>query len=154
MTHRRRFLITLGTLAAGGGLLSNASAQSQSVRPTLRDAIRKVVGAASPKPGRIKIDLPPLIENGNAVPLTVSVDSAMTATDHVKAIHVVNEKNPQAEIASFYLGPRAGRALISTRIRLADTQTVVALAQMNDGTFWSAEAHVVVTIAACLEELA
>ena len=77
----------------------------------------------------MKLDLPPLIENGNAVPLTVDVESPMTAADHVRAIHVFTEKNPQPNVASFHLGPRAGRASVATRIRLADTQTVVAIAR-------------------------
>ena len=78
--------------------------------------------------------------------------SAMTAADHVKAIHVFNEKNPQPDVVSFHLGPRAGRASVATRIRLADTQTVVAIAELSDGSFWSARTSVVVTLAACLED--
>ena len=83
---------------------------------------------------------------------TVAVESAMSQADHVKTIHVFNEKNPQPDVASFHLGPRAGRATVSTRIRLADTQTVVAIAELSDGSFWSASAAVVVTLAACLED--
>ena len=75
----------------------------------------------------------------------------MSAEDYVKAIHVFNEKNPQPNVISVHLGPRAGKASISTRIRLADTQRVIAIAEMSDGTFWSDEAEVVVTLAACLE---
>ena len=103
--------------------------------------------------GRVAIDLPPLVENGNTVPFTVKVDSPMSARDYVRAIHVFNEKNPQPNIASFELGPRAGRAAVATRIRLADSQTVVALAQMSDGSWWSGTAHVIVTIAACTETI-
>ena len=99
----------------------------------------------------MKIDLPPLIENGNAVPLVLSCDSPMTAEDHVKAMHVFTEKNPQPNVISIQLGPRAGRASVSTRIRLADSQKVVAIAQMSDGSFWSEEIEVIVTLAACLE---
>jgi sulfur-oxidizing protein SoxY len=77
----------------------------------------------------------------------------MTEADHVRAVHVFTEKNPQANVASFRFGPRAGRAVVQTRIRLADTQSVTAIAEMSDGSFWSASAHVVVTLAACLEEL-
>jgi sulfur-oxidizing protein SoxY len=86
------------------------------------------------------------------VPLTVSAESPMTAADHVKALHVFNEKNPQPDVVSFRFGPRAGRASVSTRIRLADTQTVVAICEMSDGSFWQTSANVVVTLAACLEE--
>ena len=122
-------------------------------RPTIvpSRAIRKVVGEAPLKKGNLKIDLPPLIENGNAVPLVLTCDSPMTAEDHVKAMHVFTEKNPQPNVISIQLGPRAGRASVSTRIRLADSQKVVAIAQMSDGSFWSEEIEVVVTLAACLE---
>ena len=118
---------------------------------TMRAAIRKVVGEAPLNRGKIKIDVPALIENGNAVPFTVSCESPMTESDHVKAIHVFTEKNPQPNVISVQLGPRAGRASVSTRIRLADTQKIVAVAQMSDGSFWSDDVEVVVTLAACLE---
>jgi sulfur-oxidizing protein SoxY len=111
-----------------------------------------VVGAAAVRPGKVKLDLPPLIENGNAVPLTVSVASPMTDADHVRVVHVFTEKNPQPNVASFHLGPRAGRARVATRIRLADSQTVVAICELSDGTFWSDSAEIVVTLAACLED--
>src|SRR5207302_10167174 len=111
------------------------------------------VGEAPLRRGKVKLDLPPLIENGNAVPMTVSVDSPMTEADHVKAIHVFNEKNPQPHVVSVQLGPRAGKAAVSTRIRLADSQTVIAIAELSDGSFWSDEADVVVTLAACVEGL-
>ncbi len=95
--------------------------------------------------------MPPVVENGNTVSLVVAVDSPMTAADYVKAIHVFNEKNPQPYLISVHLGPRAGKAKISTRVRLADSQTVTAIAEMSDGTFCSATADVVVTLAACVE---
>src|SRR6185295_3016190 len=85
-------------------------------------AIRDVTGAAVVRTGKVKLDVPPLVENGNTVPLTVSVASPMTPDDHVKSIHVFNEKNPQPNVGNFYLGARTGRAQISTRIRLADSQ--------------------------------
>ncbi len=99
------------------------------------------------------LDVPPLVENGNAVPLAVAVDSPMSEADHVRAIHVVNEKNPQPQVISAVLGPRAGRARLATRIKLADSQKVAAIAEMSDGSFWGATAEVVVTIAACVEEV-
>jgi sulfur-oxidizing protein SoxY len=118
----------------------------------MQDAIRQVVGTAPVTAGKVKLELPPLVENGNTVPLAVSVDSPMTAADHVRALHVFAEKNPQPNVLSVHLGPRAGRASVSTRMRLADTQTVVAIAELSDGSFWSDRADVVVTLAACLEE--
>jgi len=116
-------------------------------------AIRGVVGEAALHQGRVTLDVPPLVENGNAVPLTVTVDSPMSEADHVKAIHVFNEKNPQPYVIGVVLGPRAGKASISTRMKLADAQRVVGIAEMSDGSFWSGEAHVIVTIAACVEDL-
>jgi sulfur-oxidizing protein SoxY len=86
------------------------------------------------------------------VPLTVTVESPMTAADHVKSIHVFTEKNPQPNVLSAYLGPRAGRARVTTRARIADTQTVTAIAHLSDGSFWSDSVAVVVTLSACLEE--
>jgi sulfur-oxidizing protein SoxY len=149
---RRRFLMTVAALAGGVGLGLPPAAEPAAATPaSMKEAIRKVVGEASVRKGKVKLDLPPLVENGNAVALTVSVDSPMTAADHVKAIHVFNEKNPQPNVASIRLGPRAGRATVATRIRLADSQTVVAIAQMSDDSFWSDEVDVVVTLAACLE---
>ena len=108
---------------------------------------RKIVAIEG---NRITLDVPSLVENGNAVPLTIAVDSPMTETDHVKAIHIVNEKNPQPQIISVVLGPRAGKAAVSTRIKLADSQRVTALAEMSDGSFWSGSADVIVTLAACV----
>ena len=150
---RREFLWTAGGAAAGLGLAIIIAVEPARATPVaMQEAIRKVVGSARVNTGRVKLELPPLSENGNAVPLAVSVESPMTATDHVKAIHVFTEKNPQADVVSFRLGPRAGRASVATRIRLADTQTVTAIAELSDGSFWSASAAVVVTLAACLEE--
>jgi sulfur-oxidizing protein SoxY len=85
--------------------------------------------------------------------MTVSVSSPMVPDDYVKSIHVFNEKNPQPNIGNFHLGPHAGRAQISTRIRLADSQKVVAIARLSDDTFWSASVDIVVTLAACTEEV-
>jgi sulfur-oxidizing protein SoxY len=149
MATRRRFLI------GAGGIVLVAALPGERATATpdaMQAAVRAVVGNASVRKGRIKIELPPLVENGNAVSLGITVDSPMTDANHVKAIHVFTEKNPQPNVVSFQLGPRAGTAKIATRMRLADTQTVVAIAEMSDGSFWSDEVEVVVTLAACLEE--
>jgi sulfur-oxidizing protein SoxY len=116
------------------------------------DAIRAVVGEAPLEKGRVKLEMPAIVENGNTVPLTVSVDSPMTATDYVETIHLFNQKNPQPYITAFHIGPRAGKARVSTRIRLADSQRLVAVARMRDGSFWSDSADVIVTLAACTEQ--
>jgi len=103
--------------------------------------------------GKVNLDVPPLVENGNTVPMTVSVTSPMTPGDFVKSIHVFNEKNPQPNIGNFHLGPHSGRAQVSTRIRLADSQKIVAIAKLSDGSYWSATVEVIVTLAACTEEV-
>jgi sulfur-oxidizing protein SoxY len=119
----------------------------------LASAIRDVVGGAVVRVGKVKLDVPPLVENGNTVPITVSVTSPMTEADHVRSIHIFNEKNPQPNVGNFHLGVRAGRAQVSTRIRLADSQKIVAIAKLSDGSFWSTTADVVVTLAACTEDV-
>jgi sulfur-oxidizing protein SoxY len=152
-SSRREFLRVAGGVAAGLGLGATIAVRPARATPaSMQEAIHQVVGAGRIEKGKVKLDLPPLSENGNTVPLVVSVDSPMTERDHVQAIHVFTEKNPQPNVISVRLGPRAGRATVSTRIRLADTQTVVAVAELSDGSFWSASADVVVTLAACLEE--
>ena len=151
---RRRFLSAAGGLAVAAALPSTASAQLNRTQPNnMPEVIRRLVGTAQINTGKVKLGVPPLVENGHLVPLTVRVESPMTEADHVKAIHVFTDKNPQPEVISFYLGPRAGRAGISTRVRLADSENVVAIAQLSDGSFWSDRVHVIVTTAACLEEL-
>ena len=144
----RRTVLT----AIGGAVLALAVRPAQATPETMKSAIRQVLGEAAVKPGRIKIALPPLVENGNTVAMAVSVDSPMTANDHVRAIHIFTEKNPQPNIISAKLGPRSGKAEIQTRVRLADTQTVVAICEMSDGSFWSDTADVIVTLGACLED--
>jgi sulfur-oxidizing protein SoxY len=150
----RRELLRGGVAAAGAiGLVSAVSVHPVRATPqAMQDAIGKVVGAARVTPGLVTLELPPLVENGNTVPMTVSVDSPMTEAEHVRAIHVFTEKNPQPEVVGFRFGPRAGRARVATRIRLADTQTVTALAELSDGSFRSVSVAVVVTLAACLED--
>lgn len=148
---RRHFLKAAGSAAVAVPLVTLRCAEATPAM--LNSAIRNVVGEAPVHSGKVKLDIPPLVENGNAVPMTVSVDSPMTADDHVKSIHVFNEKNPQPHIGNFYIDPGAGRAQVSTRIRLADSQKVTAIAQLSDDSFWSASVEVVVTLAACTEDL-
>src|SRR4051795_3695432 len=130
---RRRFLIDTAALAGAAGIwLPLATGPASATPASMRAAIRRVVGETPITKGRVKIDHPPLIENGIAVSLTVAVESPMSVEDHVKAIHVFTEKNPQPNVISVQLGPRAGRASIATRIRLADTQTVTGIAELSD----------------------
>jgi sulfur-oxidizing protein SoxY len=152
-TTRRTFLHLAGGATLAGAIPLVTLRPIEATPAVLASAIRNVVGEAPVHIGKVKLDIPPLVENGNTVPMTVSVESPMTADNHVKSIHVFNEKNPQPNIGNFYIGPSAGRAQISTRIRLADSQKVVAIAQLSDGSFWSGSVDVVVTLAACTEEV-
>jgi sulfur-oxidizing protein SoxY len=153
ISTRRQFLGLAGGVAALGAVPMVTLRPAQATPAMLAAAIRNVVGGAVVRTGKVKLDIPQLVENGNTVPMTVSVTSPMTPDDYVKSIHVFNEKNPQPNIGNFYLGPRAGRGQISTRIRLADSQKIVAIAQLSDGSFWSASIDIVVTLAACTEEV-
>ncbi|MDB5500169.1 MAG: sulfur oxidation protein SoxY [Tardiphaga sp.] len=144
---RRQFLV----VASAAALLA-VPWPTLAMPDAMKAAIRDVVKGAVVRVGKVKFDVPPLVENGNTVPVTVSVTSPMTDADHVVSIHIFNEKNPQPNVGNFYVGPRAGRGQVATRIRLADTQTLTAIAKLSDGSFWSATADVVVTLAACTEE--
>jgi len=150
-TTRREVLLSATMILAGVA----APVMLRPARATpaeMKAEIAKLVGEATVTEGKVKLDIPPLVENGNTVPCTVSVESPMTPADHVKAIHVFNEKNPQPNVISCYFGPRAGRAAVATRIRLVDTQNVVAIAELSDGSFWSASVEVIITLGACLED--
>ena len=143
---RRRWLV------ATGGVVAWLHVRPGLATPTeLQAAVDAYTGGAQVRPGRVAVDVAALVENGNVVPITVAVDSPMTAADHVTKIALFNERNPERDVARFQLGPRAGRARVSTRIRLATSQRLVAVAAMSDGTWWSGSAEVVVTLAACVE---
>ncbi len=114
-------------------------------------ALREFTGGAPMHDGRVRIEISPLVENGNAVPVSVSVETPMTVADHVRRIGVFNERNPQPNVITAQFGPRSGRAYLATHIRLATSQALVAVAEMSDGSFWSQRVEVVVTLAACIE---
>ena len=147
-TSRRQFL---------AGLVSTCGFLFLGVRPVwavpekLAPLIREVAGNTPLTTARVKLTLPPLAESGNSVPLKVQVESPMTTEDYVKSIHLFSEKNPRPVIARFHLGPRSGRAEVNTRIRLAGSQQVVAVAVMSDDSCWVGTAEVIVTAAACIE---
>jgi sulfur-oxidizing protein SoxY len=138
-------------LTAAGLSLAPFARPAAATPAAMEEAIRALVGEATVERGKVKLELSPIVENGNTVPLTVTVDSPISEADHITAIHIFNEKNPQPCVAAFHLGPRSGKAVVSTRIRLADSQQVVAIARLSDGSFWSDSADVVVTLAACAE---
>lgn len=149
----RRGLARREVLAGAAGFTAFAVVGPAAARPALDAAVASFTGGAAAPVTSITLEVSPIVENGNAVPLAVRVESPMTAADHVRRIALFNEKNPQPDIAVFYLGPRSGRAQVATRIRLATTQVVVAVAEMSDGSFRQARASVVVTLAACIEDL-
>ena len=115
-------------------------------------AIRAFAGGAEVRTGKVTLDVAPLVENGNSVSVAVSVDHPMTEAAHVTTIAIFNEKNPQPGVATFHLNPRSGRAWVATRMRMATTQHLTAVARLSDGTFWADRREVIVTIAACTEE--
>jgi len=136
-------------LAAGVGMAMLALVRPASATPAeMAAAINNFTGGAKPQPGKVKFDIAQLIDNGNAVPVTISVDSAV---ENVRAIAIFTERNPQTDVAVFTLSPRSGKAEVSTRIRLATSQRLIALARMNDGSYWSQGVDVIVTLAACIE---
>jgi sulfur-oxidizing protein SoxY len=146
-TITRRHVVLTGAGLAASVLMRPALAETDE----LAAAVSAYAAGQKITPGKVKLEIAELVDNGNVVPITVMVDSPMTAANHVKAIAVFNEKNPQREVVKFTLGPRYGKAAVSTRIRLATTQKLVAVAQMSDETFWSQTVEVIVTIAACIE---
>ncbi len=117
----------------------------------MQAAVANFTGGAPLRDGRVTLDIAPLVDNGNTVPVAVRVDSPMTAADHVQRIALFSEHNPSPEVAVFHLGPRSGRAAVATRMRLATSQRIVAVARLADGSCWQASADVVVTLAACIE---
>lgn len=148
---RRRDLLRAGASGSLLLLLRPVHA-SEALSPVLAELVQKFAAGSPVREGRVKLDIAPLVENGNSVPIDITVDSPMTAASHVTGIAVFNEKNPQNDVALFTLSPLAGRARVATRIRLATSQQIVAVARMNDGSCWTHAVSVVVTVASCTEE--
>lgn len=139
-------------LAGGAGLAAIvATGSARGETDETQAAIRAFTGEAGVNRGRVKLDIPLLVESGNSVPVSVNVESPMTPTDFVKRIALFTEKNPLPDVVQFHLGPRAGRASVATRVRLADSQTVTAVAELSDGSFWSHATDVIITLPACAE---
>jgi sulfur-oxidizing protein SoxY len=150
LISRRTLLRHLGT---AGLLLALWPSGALATPEAVEQAIRQRIGAREPQPGGMTLTLPKIAETGNSVPLTVTVDSSMTLEDHVLRIHVFVPGNPEPLASTYHLGIRAGKAQISTQIRLARTQTVLALAEMGDGAVRSDAASIVVTLGACVDEI-
>lgn len=147
MTVRRRQMLAIAlTPALMPSLPASATVQA------MQHAIQSFTGVNTPPTvGRVQVEIAPLVENGNTVPVAISFDSPMTAADHVKAFALFTPRNPQPDVAIFHLSPRSGRAKVSTRMRFATSQTLVAVAKLSDGSCWQASVDVVVTLAACVE---
>lgn len=138
-------------LPASAPLWAQAAAPARPPLVQVVPVLKDIAAGAPVREGRVKLEIPFLAENGHLVPLTVSVDSPMTAADHVRTLYLLSEKNPRPIIAKIGMSPATGRAALTTRIRLAGAQTVVAVAQMSDGSFWAAAVDVIVTETACLD---
>ena len=141
------------TLFVGAAAIATA-ALGQTVTPAfaannLDEMAKKFTGGAAPVEGKVKLDLPEIAENGNTVPITVSVDSPMRDADYVKEVIVLADGNPNAGVATFHVAPASGAAEANTRIRLANTQNIVAIAKTNDGKFYTGKKQVKVTIGGC-----
>ena len=142
---RRDFILGATAIAALSTLLPGlANAQTPAADP-----IKALLGNATAAEGKINLELPEIAENGNTVPFTVSVDSAMTEQDFVKAVHIIAAGNPRPEIGSYFFTADAGKASTSSRMRLAKTQDIVAVAEMSDGKFYMSKRTVKVTIGGC-----
>ena len=145
---RRRFISVLAGLAAAPlWRAGTARAQADPFEPL----VRKLTGGAAVNRGRVTVDTPRLADNGHSVPLKVSVASPMTAADYVATITLLSERNPRPVMATYHLGPKAGRAEVATRVRLNGSQRVLAVARLSDGSYWSGSAEVEVTESACLD---
>jgi sulfur-oxidizing protein SoxY len=150
---RRRAFLRAGVAAAAGAALGTR-AQGLPPPQDITPLIRGVTGGKVPEKGGIEVEIPQLAENGNSIPTRIRVTCPMSAGDYVSAIYIFAERNPRPHVATFHLGPRSGRAEISTRIRLAGTQNVTILAALSGERFRIAESQVLVTAAACLDETA
>ncbi len=140
------------TILFAGAAATLLPAATRAETADMEAAIKAFAGGKPIQPGKVKIDISPLVENGNSASMGVFVDHPQTAEAHVRRIGVFNEKNPNPEVAVFHLGPRNGSSRVDTRIRLATTQKLAAVAELSDGSLWSDQVEVIITIAACLEE--
>jgi sulfur-oxidizing protein SoxY len=151
LPSRRRFLVTAAA-AGGAALLPLPGAPAHATPAGVAAAMKEALGEATPRAGRVKLDIPVLVDNGNTVPMTVSVEAPRTGPERVVSLHVFADGNPLPNVAHFHFGPRAGKPVVATRIRLVTSQTVIAVARLADGSCWSDSIELLVTLAACLDE--
>ena len=140
--NRRQAFAVLGTACAFTPVAADATPEA--ARKLLSDLVK-----VAPRAGKIKIDAPEIAENGNAVPVTVTIDSPMSPSDHVRAVHIIADRNPQPGVASFMLGPDNGKAEVQLRMRMAESQNVIVVAELSDGSAWTATREVKVTVGGC-----
>jgi sulfur-oxidizing protein SoxY len=145
-TSRRHLLQWLGAASVLPATAANATPEQGHA------VLAELLGGQTARPGRVSLDIPPLVENGNSVIMHLHVDSPMTTQDHVRAVHIVAEGNPLPRILTAYFTPLNGKAQLTARVRLGDSQRVWAIAHMSDGSFWSGHADTLVTSSACTEE--
>lgn len=148
MKFNRRQALAVGAGAAGAVLLGASSRMALAANDHA-EVINKFTGGKTPVEGRVKLDMPEIAENGNTVPMTVMVESPMTVQSHVTDVLVVADGNPRSPIVTFHFSPASGVAEANTRIRLVATQNIIAVAKMNDGSFYSTKKEVKVTIGGC-----
>jgi len=147
--HRRDVLKFAGVGAVAGLMTTLLPNLAKADAAKTAAAIQKAAGGKKPMDGKITLELPQIAENGNTVPIGVSVDSPMTDSDYVKAVHIFADKNPSPDVAVFRFTPGSGKASASTRMRMAKTQNIVAVAEMSDGSVYMAKTEVKVTIGGC-----
>jgi sulfur-oxidizing protein SoxY len=146
---RRQILLAGLSAVAAAGAVGTLSRPAMADLAAVQKAMAALLGDRQPQEGRVKIDAPEIAENGNTVPVTVEVESPMTEQDHVKTVHIFADGNPRPEVASFHFTPASGEAVASTRIRLAKTQNLYAVAEMSDGSLYMVKREVKVTIGGC-----
>ncbi len=147
--HRRDMIKIVGAGAITGVVASLLPNLAQADAASAAAAVKKAAGGKSPASGKITLDLPQIAENGNTVPIGFEVESPMSDSNYVKTVHVFADKNPSPDVAVFHFTPGCGRAKCSTRMRMAKTQNVIAVAEMNDGSVYMAKSEVKVTIGGC-----
>lgn len=146
--NRRRVMVGALGMTAAAALASIFPRQAAATPDTAKQLLQTLI-KGEPKDGRVSLKAPEIAENGNAVPVTVSVESPMTDQDHVKALHIVADGNPNPGVASFFFSPASGKCEVQLRVRMAQTQKIVCVAEMSDGSLWSAAREVKVTIGGC-----
>ena len=143
---RRETLVMAGIAGLAAFLAPRMSVADE---PTVAAEIKKLYGDKKFESGKVKLDVPEIAENGLVVPINVDIESAMTASDYVKAVHVFADGNPLPGVVSYRFTPACGKASASTRMRLSQTQNIVCIAEMSNGTLYSAKSSVKVTIGGC-----